>query len=80
MKCILKILLFISLMSGECIALTANEFLDLNARDRVVWVTGVIDGLLTEELIRTVNQPKLAICLAEYRVNQITAIYIKHFK
>lgn len=59
-------------------ALTGNEYRNLGDTERSVWVTGVADGLLTEQLIRTGEQPALARCLAQYTTNQIVAIFDKH--
>lgn len=70
-------LLFWAFIPGA-FALTGNEYRNLGDSERSAWVTGVADGLLTEQLISIGKQPPLASCLAQYPTDQIVAIFDKH--
>lgn len=59
-------------------ALTGSEYRNLDGVERSAWVMGVVDGLLTEQLISTGEQPELARCMAQYTKDQIVAIFDKH--
>lgn len=59
-------------------ALSGDEYRNLRGAERSAWITGVADGLVTEQLISSGEQPALARCLAQYTTNQIVAIFDKH--
>ena len=59
-------------------ALTGSEYRNLGGVERSAWIIGVADGLLTEQLISTGEQPELARCMAQYTTDQVVAIFDKH--
>ena len=72
---LLSLLLLISIPVH---ALTGNEYNKLKNNERIIWIIGVTDGLITEHLMATLEQPPLAKCLGELEWEQMRAIFEKN--
>jgi len=58
-------------------AITGGEYRKLLPEQRLTWVVGVTDGLLTEQLFTTGKKPEIAECFAKLEWEQVRAIFDK---
>jgi hypothetical protein len=58
-------------------AMSGNEYRKLPPEQRLTWIVGVTDGLMTEQLFATGKKPEMADCFAKLEWEQVRAIFDK---
>jgi hypothetical protein len=58
-------------------AVTGNEYRTFSSVERLAWILGMVDGMLTAQVILTNKKPPLADCLAKFQPQQIRAMFEK---